>query len=152
MQPKPTDELDEILENTRPGQLDRYLRDNRSSMTDDPKAFYYYMKNVLAEKRIKLKDVYIAADVSESYGSKIIRMEKHTKNRDFIIRLCIGGHFSWKQTDKALRLYGFNELYAKNKRDACIIVALNNRIFDLYRVNDMLEEQGLSPLEKEAEG
>ena len=50
MQPKPTDELDEILENTRPGQLDRYLRDNRSSMTDDPKAFYYYMKNVLAEK------------------------------------------------------------------------------------------------------
>ena len=138
MQPKPTDELDEILENTRPGQLDRYLRDNRSSMTDDPKAFYYYMKNVLAEKRIKLKDVYIAADVSESYGSKIIRMEKHTKN-------------SWKQTDKALKLYGFNELYAKNKRDACIIVALNNRIFDLYRVNDMLEEQGLSPLEKETE-
>ena len=50
MQPKPTDELDEILENTRPGQLDRYLRDNRSSMTDDPKAFYYYMKNVLAEQ------------------------------------------------------------------------------------------------------
>ncbi len=152
MQLKPTDELDEILENTRPGQLDRYLRDNRSSMTDDPKAFYYYMKNVLAEKRIKLKDVYIAADVSESYGSKIIRMEKHTINRDVIIRLCIGGHFSWKQTDKALRLYGFNELYAKNKRDACIIVALNNRIFDLYKVNDMLEEQGLSPLEKEAEG
>ena len=151
MQLKPTDELDEILENTRPGQLDRYLRDNRSYMTDDPKAFYYYMKNVLAEKRIKLKDVYIAADVSESYGSKIIRMEKHTKNRDVIIRLCIGGRFSWKQTDKALRLYGFNELYAKNKRDACIIVALNNRIFDLYRVNDMLEEQGLSPLEKETE-
>ena len=40
MQPNPTDELDEILENTRPGQLDRYLKDNRSSMTDEPKALY----------------------------------------------------------------------------------------------------------------
>ena len=76
---------------------------------------------------------------------------KQSGTTDVIIRLCIGGHFSWKQTDKALRLYGFNELYAKNKRDACIIVALNNRIFDLYRVNVMLEEQGLSPLEKETE-
>ena len=151
MQPKPTDELDKILEGTRPGQLDRYLRDNRSYMADDSKAFYYYMKNVLAEKTIKLKDVYIAADFSESYGSKIIRMEKHTKNRDVIIRLCMAGRFNWKQTDRALKLYGFSELYAKNKRDACIIVALNNRMFDLYKVNDMLEEQGLPPLEKETE-
>ena len=63
----------------------------------------------------------------------------------------MAGRFNWKQTDRALKLYGFNELYAKNKRDACIIVALNNRMFDLYKVNDMLEEQGLPPLEKETE-
>ena len=63
----------------------------------------------------------------------------------------MAGRFNWKQTDRALKLYGFSELYAKNKRDACIIVALNNRMFDLYKVNDMLEEQGLKPLEKETE-
>lgn len=66
MQIKPTDELNEILENTKPNQLDKY----------------------------------------------------------------------------------FNELYAKNTRDACLIVAINNRIFDLDKVNAMLVEKGLKPLEK----
>lgn len=149
MQIKPTDELNEILEDTKPAQLERYLKDNRAYMTDAPKAFYYYMKDVLNEKRIRLKDVYIAADVSESYGSKIITMEKHTKNRDLIIRLCLAGHFDWKQTDRALKLYGFSELYARNTRDACLIVAINNRMFDLDRVNDMLRKKGLPPLGKE---
>ncbi len=148
MQIKPTDELNEILENTKPNQLDKYFKDNRKYMTDAPKSFYYYVKDVLYEKRIKLKDVYIAADVGESYGSKIITMEKHTTKRDLIIRFCIAGHFDWNQTDRALKLYGFNELYAKNTRDACLIVAINNRIFDLDKVNAMLVEKGLKPLEK----
>ncbi len=41
-------------------------------MADEKKAFYYYMKDVLDEKNIKLKDVYSFAGVTESYGSKIV--------------------------------------------------------------------------------
>ncbi|WP_022762808.1 hypothetical protein [Butyrivibrio sp. AD3002] len=146
MQKKPTDELNDILENMRPDQLDSYLKDNSKYMADNKKAFYYYMKDILDEKNIKLKDVYSFAGVSESYGSKIVTMEKHTKDRDLIIRLCLAGHFNWDETNRALKLYGMTELYAKDPRDACIIVAINNRIFDQYEVDDLLTKQGLKKI------
>ena len=149
MKEKPTDELNSLLSDISPNQLDDYLKENRSYMRDSEKAFYYYMKDTLADRGIKMKDVYLIADVSESYGGQIIRMEKHTSNRDLIIRLCLGGHFSWKEMSRALKLYGFSELYAKNSRDTVIISALNGRIFDPDRIDDMLEEKGLEKLSKE---
>ena len=149
MQKKSTNELNDLLENMKPDQLDSYLKDNSKYMADEKKAFYYYMKDVLDEKNIKLKDVYSFAGVTESYGSKIVTMEKHTKDRDLIIRLCLAGHFNWDETNRALKLYGLSELYAKNPRDACIIVAVNNRIFDMYEIDEMLIRQGLKKLTTE---
>ncbi len=146
MQNKPTDELNELLEKTSPKEVGDYLKNNNDYLATDEKTFYYYMKNTIEEKHIKLKDVYSFAGVSESYGSQILRMEKHTKNRDLILKLCICAHFKWDETDKALKLYGFNELYSKNPRDAVIIVALNNRIYDLGRIDEMLSEQDLETL------
>ena len=149
MQNKPTDELNDLLADAKPDQLESYFKDNRKYMADDKKAFYYYMKDVLDEKNIKLKDVYSFAGVTESYGSKIITMEKHTRDRDLIIRFCIAGHFYWDETNRALKLYGFNELYAKDPRDAALIVAVNNRIYNLYELDEMLLKHGLKRLTKE---
>lgn len=149
MQKKSTNELNDLLENMKPDQLESYLKDNSKYMADEKKAFYYYMKDVLDEKNIKLKDVYSFAGVTESYGSKIVTMEKHTKDRDLIIRLCLAGHFNWDETNRALKLYGLSELYAKDPRDACIIVAVNNRIFDMYEIDEMLIRQGLRKLTTE---
>ncbi|MCR5092979.1 MAG: hypothetical protein K6B72_03300 [Lachnospiraceae bacterium] len=149
MQQIPTNELNDLLENMHPDQLDQYLRDNRQYLADEKKGFYYYFKGVLDEKQIKLKDVYSFAGVTESYGSKIITMEKHTTDRDLIIRLCLAGHFSWIEMNRALKLYGMNELYAKDPRDACIIVAVKDRIFDPYAIDDILVERGLAKLTKD---
>lgn len=146
MQKKSTNELNELLENMKPDQLDAYLKDNSKYMADDKKAFYYYIKDVLEEKNIKLKDVYSFAGVTESYGSKIVTMEKHTKDRDLIIRLCLAGHFNWDETNRALKLYGLSELYAKDPRDACMIVAINNRIYDMYEIDALLQAKGLKKL------
>jgi hypothetical protein len=104
------------------------------------------MKDVLEEKRIKLKDIYSFAGVTESYGSKILTMEKHTRDRDLILRFCIAGHFSWDETNRALKLYGMNELYAKDPRDACLIVAINNRKYDLSDIDEILTGQGMKKL------
>ena len=149
MQNKPTDELNALLENVKPDQIDGYFKDNRAYMADGKKAFYYYMKDIIEEKNILLKDVYSFAGVSEKYGSQIIEMEKHTKNRDLIIRFCVAGHFNWDETNRALKLYGMTELYAKDSRDACIIVAINNRVYDLASIDDMLTERGLKKLSKD---
>ena len=141
-----TDELNDILENTHPEQVGTYLKENSAYFADEQKGFYYYFKDVLSEKRIKLKDVYSFAGLEESYGSKLITMEKHTRNRDLIITLCIAGHFSLKETNRALKLYGMSELYAKEARDACLIVAINNRMYRLCDIDDLLAQNGFSIL------
>lgn len=146
MHEKSTDEVEKLLERMKPNQLDDFYKANSKHMADAKKAFYYYIKDIAEAKNVLLKDMYIFAGVSESYGEKIIRMEKHTKNRDLIIRLCIAGHFSLLEINRALKLYGMNPLYAKDKRDACLIVAINNRIYDLYALDELLENQGFTKL------
>lgn len=146
MQKIPTDELNNLLENMKPDELDSYLSENKKYLAEGPKAFYYYMKDVLDEKNIKLKDVYLLAGVSESYGSKILTQEKHTTDRDLIIRFCIAGHFTWDETSRALKLYGMAELYAKDPRDACIIVAIKNRIYNMFDIDELLIDKGFPKL------
>ena len=41
MKEKPTDELDEMLDNTKITELGGYLKENRDYMADDEKTFYY---------------------------------------------------------------------------------------------------------------
>ena len=146
MQEKKTADLDALLETMRPDQAAEFFEENREDMADEGKAFYYYMKNAFDAKSLKLKDIYSFAGVSESWGEKILRMERHTKNRDLIIRFCIAGHFSLRETNRALKLYGMTPLYSRNKRDVCIILAINNRIFDLSQVDDLLTGQGFIQL------
>lgn len=146
MQEKPTNELDEMLGKIKPEELSGFYKTNSAFLADENKAFYYYFKDVIESKNIFLKDVYSFAGVTESWGSKIVTMEKHTKNRDLIIRLCIAGHFLLEEINRALKLYGMNPLYSKDRRDTCIIVAVNNRIYDLSEIDDILEKQGFVKL------
>lgn len=142
MKEKSTDELNKQLEKMSPEKLDSYYKKNSEYMINGENAFNYYVKDVLERKNIQLKDVYLAADMTESYAGQIIRMEKHTKNRDTILKLCIAGHFLPDEINRALKLYGMNELYAKDPRDACIIVAVNNRIYELHKIDEILKKQG----------
>ncbi len=151
MKEKPTDELNELLENMRPKQLKKYFADNSDQMISGDRPFYYYMKSILHEKRIKLGDMYSFAGFKESYGGQIVRMEKPTRNRDHIIRLCIAGRFSLIETNRALKLYGMNELYSKDVRDACLIVSIKNRIYDLAQIDDILIDNGFEKLSLDVE-
>lgn len=143
---KDTGELDKKLLNMTPDKIGDYLKENDKFLADGDKSFYYYFKDVVDAKNMRLKDIYAAAGVSESYGSKIVTMEKHTKNRDLIIKLCVVAHFGLGEINRALKLYGFNELYSKNPKDACLIVAINNRIFELSKIDELLAGQGLEGL------
>ena len=152
----PTYELDKYLKDVKPGQLDEYFKKNSEYMANAKKSFSYYMKDVIEKKninlgkrKIKLKDIYLLAGVSETYGEKVMNMTSHSTNRDLIIRFCIAGRFDISEVNTALKLYGMSPLYSKNKRDACIIVAINNRKYDLFDIDDMLEQRGLEKLSKD---
>ena len=146
---KTTYELNKILENAKPKDIHSYLEDNKDDMKNSERDFYYFFTDTLVKKRILLKEIYISAGVTEKYGGQIVKIEKKTKNRDLIIKLCLAGHFNLDETNRALELYKMSPLYPRITRDICIIIAINNRIYDISKVDDFLTEQREEPLSKE---
>lgn len=123
--------------------------DNDDKVVDDvtKKEFSVYITDLIKQKGLKIRDVIYNADLGESYGRHIIGGYTNCKNRDTILRLCIASNFNLVETNRALKLCEMSPLYAKNKRDAIIIVAINNKNNDIFKINDLLVENGLKPLE-----
>lgn len=146
MKSKPTSELNKQLKLMKQRDLENYYEENKESMLDEDRPFYNFMKEMFRKKKIHLCDAYGLAGMSEGYGGALLRMEKHTSNRDAIIRLCIAGHFTIEETNRALKLYGMNELYARNKRDVCIMVEINMGEYNLLDIDQILEKHGFKGL------
>ena len=104
------------------------------------------MRKRIRDKNLKQQDVFIASDIPERYGYKLIAEDKHTINRDIIIRLCLGAQFSLKEVQRALKLYGMSPLYARIPRDAVLIIAFNSRLYEMAEVDSLLEQHNMEPL------
>ena len=90
---------------------------------------------------MKKKHVSKAALADGSGMSRIylyqILTGKRLPSRDRMISLCFGLKCSFTETQQVLRKAGHAALYARVKRDAAVIYALENR-WDVYRLNDTL--------------
>lgn len=140
---KSTEDLMETLLGADPEKVQSYLRQNFREGQPD---FVSYIDTLLAQKQMKRQEVLLRADLPQKYGYKLLTRETHTTDRDKILRICFAMQLTLKQTQRALKLYGMNELYPKNKRDVLLIVALGKKQFDIERINEELNAQGLPPL------
>lgn len=143
---KTTTTLTEILKETGFEKLEDYFEEYSESMAPEEKPFSAYMRELFRKKGITQQDVFLAADISEGYGYKLISEEKKTKQRDVILRLCLAGQFDLPETQRALKLYGMSPLYAKVRRDAVLIIAVNQGMYDIAEVNDQLRAYEMEPL------
>ena len=146
MQEKETRELEKVLGKTHLSDFDKYVDENKDSMISDSNSFSTYVKGLMGEKGISQQTVFLNADVPERYGYKLLSGEKRTKQRDVILRLCYAAEFSLAETQRALKKYGMAELYAKDERDALIMISFNERPGSIIDVNAMLKEHGHLPL------
>ncbi len=146
-QEKTTDMLDRVLQETHPSKTGAFLETYADRLTDGTHPFSDYMRTVLKEKGIRQQDVFLAADISEGYGYKLISGEKHTRRRDTILRLCLGGRLKLDEVQRALKLYGMAPLYSKIPRDAVLMIAINNCLYEIADVDALLVENGVEPLE-----
>ncbi|MBO6241908.1 MAG: hypothetical protein J6O61_13875 [Butyrivibrio sp.] len=146
MQEKDTNELEKVLGKTHLSDYDSYVQNNKDSMLSDSNSFSSYVKGKLSEKGITQQTVFLKADVPERYGYKLLSGEKHTKQRDVILRICYAADFTLQETQRALKKYGMAELYAKYERDALVMIAFNEKPGSIIEVNTMLKEHGLAPL------
>ena len=141
---KTTRELEDVLLNTHSEYVDQVIESEKSNIFD--LQFSNYFKDLLLQKRITQQKLFIDSDISEKYGYKILSGEKHTKQRDTILRLCYAGHFNVDETNRALTLYGMAPFYVRLKRDALLMVAFNDRIGDILDLNEYLIRNGEKPL------
>ena len=143
---KTTDNLENVLKKTKPDDLSKVLKENDEKLAAADKPFAAYMRQLLKDKGLKQQDVFLFADIPERYGYKLISEEKHTRQRDVILRLCFASRLTLDETQRALKLYSLPALYSRSVRDAVLMVAFNNEVFEIQAVNEMLEKHGQETL------
>ena len=143
--------LKEELLSVGPGELSDFLEQHREDLITGQRPFADYMRMKFREKGILQQNVFLAADLSENYGYKLIAEEKHTRQRDTILRLCLAARFRLEETQEALILYGMAPLHGRLARDAVLTVAVQNGICDLRAVNRLLQSCGQAPLIRDYE-
>ena len=143
--------LNEELLSVGPDELADFLKQHKVDLITSPHPFADYMRTKFREKGILRQNVFLAADLSENYGYKLIAEEKHTRQRDTILRLCMAARFRLEEVQEALILCGMAPLHGRLARDAVLTVAIQNGIYDLCEVNRLLESCGQAPLIKDYE-
>lgn len=146
MSEKKTSELDDILKSTHPGDFEAYLKENKDSLNTTEESFCLYMKDLLQKKQLTQQTVFLNADIPERYGYKLLSGEKHTRQRDVILRICYAAKLSLGETQRALKKYGMPELYSKTPRDALLMILFNERPGGIIEVNRILVDHGMEPL------
>ena len=137
--------LEQLLQIT-PAEFSAFLRQHNSELIHGQRPFTDFIREQFRENGMQQQEAFIQADLPMSYGYKLISGEKHTRQRDTIMRICLAAKFSLEQTHEALALYGMSPLHCRIPRDMAFIVAINNRMYDIHLVNLFLEENSLSVL------
>jgi hypothetical protein len=138
--------LNELLLRTSPAELPGFFARCGGELTTDPKPFAAYFRRKMEEKGLLRQNVFLAADISEGYGYKLISEEKRTRKRDTVLRLCFAARFRPEEAREALILYGMAPLHGRFPRDAVLLVALQAGLREIPEVNELLRSFGLAEL------
>ena len=146
MAKKSTNELENILVNTSSTRIEEYLKENADSLLMEAHPFSAYMHEMIRKYGKTQQEVFLQADFPERFGYKILSEEKHTKQRDYIIRICYATGMRLEETQKALTLYGMAPLYARIPRDAVLMIAFNQHKGNILDVNALLSAHKMPTL------
>lgn len=107
-----------------------------------PENFTVFMNQMLDEYRIKKKEVAIRSGLSQDYTYKLLNGAKKTRERDYILAICIAIGMNISQTQHALNIYGMPML---NKADIRSNVIYNGISYhkNIDEINAWLEYTGL---------
>lgn len=139
-----TDRLDKVLQNVKCDKdAEEYVR---KYTADGYKSFAEYFSNYMNVTGQEVSDVIAKSNVSKNYIYNIINGSRNP-GRDKIIALCIGSGMNIREINRGLKIAEFGTLYAKDERDARIIIAVNKGIKNVIDINIILEKHGLEILE-----
>ncbi|MBR0352758.1 MAG: hypothetical protein IJH53_06095 [Oscillospiraceae bacterium] len=144
--PQPDPILCTTFESLSPPELPSFLEMFKARLFTGPHPFSDYMRSKFKEKGLLQQNIFLAADLSEGYGYKLISGEKHTVDRDVILRICLAARFDLCETQEALILYGMAPLFIRLPRDIVLIKVFQCGIYDIEKVNDLLIRCNQKPI------
>lgn len=146
MAKKSTDELTQILNNTPTANVEAYLSENAEEMLGTDRPFSAYMHQMLKKYGKTQQEVFLQADFPERFGYKLLSEEKHTKQRDYLVRICYAIGMTLEEAQRAFTLYGMAPLYARIPRDAVLMIAFNQHKGSVLDVNALLSAHKMPTL------
>lgn len=141
-----TGDLEQTLCKTHPSDITAYLEANKEDLMQEQQTFAQFMREKLKSRHLKKQDVLLRADISLRYGYKLLTQEKVTRQRDVILRICYASELTLSETQQALRLYRMNTLYARDPRDAFLMICFHTRPGNVLELNELLMKDRLEPL------
>ncbi len=146
MKEKTTADLEKVLKSTHHREFSAFRKDHVDSLSPGGDSFSSYIKELFRQKKLTQQMVFLRADIPERYGYKLLSGEKHTRQRDVILRICYAGELTLEETQRALKKYEMPTLYAKNPRDAFLMILFEERPGGIIEINSLLKENSLEPL------
>jgi len=146
MYDKSTDDLEKVLKETHPSDISEYISTQKEELMSGDRDFTRYMKELFRIKKVTKQEVILNADISLRYGYKLLNEEKVTRQRDVILRICFAAGFSLEETQRALKIYHMDCLYARYPRDALLITCFENGYTNILKINKLLTDNRMSPL------
>lgn len=141
MDEKSTDELRHEIKSAT--DMEDYLTKNREYLLKE--SLSEHLHTLLSRKNLKRADVIRGSLLGRAYVYRIFAGDK-IPSRDKLIALAFGLQLTEEETQKMLKLSGSRELYARDKRDALILFALQRQM-TIMDANGLLLDHGLAVLD-----
>ena len=123
--------------------LEKFEEENTFELYDQ--SVSEYLNELLIKYDAKRAEIAKRANFDEGYMYQIFNGRRNAK-RDKLLRLAFGFPLTLEETQKLLRLGGYNELYVRRKRDAYLMFALEKG-YDVLQTNDLLYDKGVEIVE-----
>jgi len=139
---KSTEELLRILKKNK--YVWDYISNNEDEFLD--MSLSEYFEYLINKKNLKKSEIIKKSNLNVQYAYQIFKGDKKNPSRNKILQLTFAIGLDYVETNRVLKIAGYNELYPRNKRDSIIIYAINNNM-SLLECDDLLFELGEEVLE-----
>ena len=143
MRDSTTSDLARILSNIdSTKEMEQYLEIPK--VADGFRSFPEYFQSLDKVKEMDRGELIRNSGLERSYFYQVMKGTR-SSGRDKVLRLCLAAGLNLRQTTRALELSGNAALYARNRRDIILTVAVN-QMADVDDTNLLLFRYGERPL------
>lgn len=108
-------------------------------MAQMDETFSQRLLRMIKERDLKEADVYKKAYVDRRHFSKIKHDPYYTPNKKTVLAFCIALELTLDETKDLLRSAGY-ALSRSSKFDIIVVYFLENKVYDMFEINDVLYE------------